>query len=426
MTHPQRQTDPAGRRRVVVTGIGVIAPNGMDTGTFWPSIRDGLSAAGPLTRFHAGDSPVRIACEVTGFDPTDYLEAKAAKRLDRSLLFAVAASVRATDDAGIDCREMDPDRIGVVEGTSVSNNETAARAEGEFAARGYRGVSLHAMINGYAGGGSGEIALKLGIRGHAITLSTGSASGNDVMGYALGMIQNDDVDVMLAGGAEAPIIPSIWGTFCQGRVMTRIVGDPKKAMRPFDKTRDGFVLGEGSAFIVMEELSHAISRGARIYCEVLAHGRACESYHPVAPHPDGIGILRAMDRALRNARLEKTDIDYVNAHATATEANDRVETAAIKKFFGPHAERLGVSGTKPVTGHLMAAAGAVETAVCALAVHHQTMPLTANLTHPDAACDLDYVRDRARPYPIRVAMNLSSGFGGKNACLLLGRFNKTS
>jgi 3-oxoacyl-[acyl-carrier-protein] synthase II len=359
---------------------------------------------------------------VRDFDPAESIDAKAARRLDRSLLFAVVASVRAAADAGIDCAAMDPDRVGVVEGTSVSNNETAARAEEEFAARGYRGVSLHAMINGYSGGGSGEIALKLGVRGHAITLSTGSASGNDVMGYALGMIKNDEVDVMIAGGAEAPIIPSIWGTFCQGKVMTRLPGDPKKAMRPFDMDRNGFTLGEGAAFLVLEEMYHALARGARIYCEVLGHGRACESYHPVAPHPDGIGILRAMDRAVRSARLEKTDIGYINAHGTATEANDRVETAAIKKFFGSHASNLGVSSTKAVTGHLMAAAGAVESAVCALAVHHQTMPPTINLTHPAPGCDLDYVRGLARPYPIEVAMNLSSGFGGKNACLLLGRF----
>jgi 3-oxoacyl-[acyl-carrier-protein] synthase II len=410
-------------RRVVVTGIGVIAPNGKDPATFWETICRGESAAGPLTRFPPGDSPVRIACEVRGFDPTEYVDAKAARRLDRSLLFAVAASLRAAQDAGIDCASMDPDRIGVAEGTSVSNNETAARAEEEFAARGYRGVSLHAMINGYAGGGSGEIALKLGVRGHAITMSTGSASGNDVMGYALGMIRNDEVDVMIAGGAEAPIIPSIWGTFCQGKVMTRAPGNPKQAMRPFDAERDGFVLGEGASFLVLEELSHALARGARIYCEVLAHGRACESYHPVAPHPDGIGILRAMDRAVRQAHIERKDVDYINVHGTATEANDRVETLAIRKFFGAHAERLGVSSTKPVTGHLMAAAGAVESAVCALAVYHQTMPPTANLTHPAADCDLDYVPGKARPYPIRVAMNLSSGFGGKNACLLLGRFD---
>jgi len=407
----------------VVTGIGVIAPNGKGAKSFWESIRDGKSAAAPLTRFPPRDSPVRIACEVANFDPTEYIEPKAAKRLDRSIQFAVCAARQASDDASLDCRAIDPDRIGVVEGTSVSNNETAARAEEEFAAHGYRGVSLHAMINGYAGGGSGEVALKLGARGHAITLSTGSASGNDVMGYALGMIQNDEVDVMIAGGAEAPIIPSIWGTFCQGKVMSRHPGDPREAMRPFDASRDGFVLGEGAAFLVLEEMSHAIGRNARIYCELLAHGRACESYHPVAPHPDGIGILRAMDRAIHRARLQKTAVDYVNAHGTATEANDRVENAAIKKFFGPHARRIALSATKPVTGHLLAASGAIEAAVCALALFHQTIPPTINLKTPAPDCDLDYVSGKARPYPMQFAMSMNSGFGGKNACLLLGRFD---
>lgn len=412
-------------RRVVVTGIGVIAPNGCTLESFWESIRDGKSAAGPLTRFASDNSPVRVACEVQDFDGARYMDPKMAKRLDRSILYGVAAADLAVADAQIDFTKVDPDRTGVVEATSVSNNETAARAEEAYAARGYRGVSLFAMINGYSGGGSGEISLKIGAKGHAITLSTGSASGNDVMGYALGMIQNDEVDVMVAGGAEAPIIPSIWGTFCQGKVMSRFAGDPRQAMRPFDRARDGFVLGEGSAFLVLEELAHALSRGARIYAEVLGHGRACEAYHPVAPHPEGIGVIRAMEKAVRQAKLQTSEIDYINAHGTATEANDFVETKAIRRLFGAEAHRLAVTSTKPVTGHLMAAAGALESAVCVLAVHHQVIPPTMNLREPAAGCDLDYVPCRPRPYPIRTAMNLSCGFGGKNACLLIGRFSST-
>jgi 3-oxoacyl-[acyl-carrier-protein] synthase II len=422
MTSSTRPAEDCDRRRVVVTGIGVIAPNGLTPETFWKSVAAGESAARPLTRFPPQDAPVRIACEIHDFDPTQYMDVKAARRLDRSLLFGVAAASEAVEDARIDCTALDADRVAVVEGTSVSTNERVAMASEAYAAKGYKGVSLFGMINGYAGGGSGEISLRIGARGHSMTMSTGSASGNDVIGYGSEMIRRDDADVVVAGGAEAPIMPTIWAAFCQGKVMTRHGGDPREAMRPFDADRDGFILGEGAAFLVLEELTHALQRGARIYCEVMAQGSACESYHPVAPHPEGAGILRAMDKAVRRARLQPADIGYVNAHGTATESNDVVETRAIRRFFGPHARRLAVSSTKPVTGHLMAAAGALESAVCALAVYHQTMPPTCNLRHPAAECDLDFVREGARRYPIRYAMNLNSGFGGKNACLLLGRF----
>ncbi len=409
------------RRRVAITGIGIIAPNGTTVDQFWQTIREGQSAAGPLTRFDATEMPVKIACEVKNFDPCDFMDKKVARRLNLSIVYGTVAAERAVADAGLDISEMDADRIGVVEASSVSNVEATVKAEDALISKGYKSISLFGLINGYVGSGSGEIALKLGAKGHAITLSTGSASGNDVMGYALQMIRHDEVDVMIVGGAEAPIIPPLWGTFCVGKVMSRQTGDPKKAMRPFDASRDGFVCGEGAAFLVFEELTHALARGAKIYAEVLGHGRACESYHPVAPHPEGVGILRAMDRAFKSAGIDATEIDYVNAHGTATDANDVVESLALRAFFGPAAQRLAVSSTKPVTGHLMAAAGALETVVCALAIKRQEIPMTLNHHQPAPGCDLDYVANRSRPYPIRAAMNLSSGFGGKNACLLLGK-----
>lgn len=414
--------DLSNQRRVVITGMGVIAPNGATLEDYWTSIRDGRSAAAPLTRFDYKDSPVKVACEIKNFDPLKYLDGKAARRLDRSLQYGVIAAELAVADAKLDVSKIDPDRVGVVEATSVSNNETAARAEEAWARRGYKGISLFAMVNGYSGGGSGEISLHVGARGHAITLSTGSASGNDVMGYALGMLQKDEVDVMIAGGAEAPIAPSIWGTFLQGRVMSRLTGEPSTLMRPFDQTRAGFLLGEGAGFVVLEELGHALSRGARIYAEVIGHGRACEAYHPVAPHPDGIGVYGAMTKALRHARADITEFDYINAHGTATEANDVVESKAIKRLFGKDAFRVAVSSTKPITGHLMAAAGAVETVTTALAIYHQVIPPTINLNTPCPNCDLDFVPHKARPYPIRAALNISIGFGGKNACLALRRY----
>lgn len=422
MNGTANQPEYSERRRVAITGIGVIAPNGRTRDTFWASVRDGKSAACPITRFPPGDTPVRIACEVKAFEPGDYMDWKLARRVDRSVQFGIAAATGAVADAGIDCAALDPDRIGVVEGTSVSNVETATRDAVTYAEKGYRGVNLYTMMNGYAGVGSGEISLQIGARGHSITLCSGSASGNDVIGYALEMIRNDDVDVVVAGGAEAPIIPGIVGTFCRGRVLSRHEGEPAEAMRPFDVERDGFVLGEGAAFLVLEALTHALARGAHIYAEVLAQARACESYHPVTPHPEGVGILRAMEKAVRRARIQPTEIDYVNAHGTATEANDSAESAALRKFFGAHAGKIGVSSTKPVTGHLLAAAGAIETAICALALDRQTMPPTINLRQRAPGCDLDYVAGTARSYPIRVAMNLNSGFGGKNACLLLRHF----
>lgn len=411
------------KRRVVITGMGVVAANGQTLDSFWASIREGKSAGSYLTRFDTTNIPSKVAAEIRDFDPGRYMDAKAARRLDRSIQYGIAASHMAAADAGIDFAKIDADRTGVVEATSLSNNEAAYDAKHSFLQKGYRAVPVSAMLNGAAGGGSGEIATELGCKGHAITLSSTSASGNDAMGYALNMIRSEDVDVMIAGGNEAPLIESVWGGFCLNKVMTRRSDDPPRAMRPFDKSRDGFLLGEGAAFLVLEELSHALTRGAKIYAELVAHGRSCEAYHPIAPHPEGIGYFRAIEKALRQARVEPSEVDYINAHGTATPANDSVETKAIKNFFGSHAYRLAVSSTKPITGHTMAAAGALETVVCALAIARGEIPMTSNLTEPAEDCDLDYVRDKSRPYPIRVALNLNSGFGGKNSCLVLRRYD---
>ncbi len=411
-------------RRVVITGVGVVAANGSDKKTFWESVRDGRSAADFMTRFDVSQIPSKVSAEVRDFKPTDYMDMKVARRLDRALQFSVAAAQLAKKDAGVDFAKMDPDRCGVAEGTSMSNNEAAHATKEAFLKRGYRAVSVSGVISGAAGAGSGEVAHELGVMGHAVTICSSSASGNDAIGYAVNMIRGEDVDVMIAGGAEAPIIESAWGGLCANRVMTRNCDDPKRAMRPFDRLRDGFVLGEGAGYVVLEELSHALSRGANIYAELVAHGRSCEAYHPLAPHPDGIGYYRAMEKALRQGGIQREQVDYINAHGTATPANDAIETKAIKRFFGEHRRRLSVSSSKPVTGHLMGGAGALETIVCALALYHEVIPMTANLTEPDPECDLDYVADRPRPYPLKVVLNLNSGFGGKNSCMVLRRFER--
>ncbi len=412
------------QRRVVITGMGVVAPSGRTLEELWTAVRKGVSGARKMTRFEPGAAPTLIAAQVADdFDAGQYMDAKIARRIARSHLYGVVAAILAQRDAGIDCAGIDPDRVGIVEATTASSNETASQADDAYMKRGYKGVGPSALVNGYSGAGSGEIAKELNVQGHAVTISSSSASGNDAIGYAYSMIKHEEVDVMVAGGSEAPIVPHVWGGLCMNRIMTRRKDTPQQAMRPFDVTRDGIILGEGGAYLILEELSHALNRGARIYAEICGHGRSCEAYHPVAPHPEGHGYFRAIQKAFRSAAMDADLVDYINAHGTATDANDVIETKAIKRFFGPQAYKLAVSSTKPVTGHLMGAAGALETVITALAIHHQEIPLTLNLTTPAPECDLDYVPGRSRPYPIRVALNLSSGFGGKNSCLVLSRYS---
>jgi 3-oxoacyl-[acyl-carrier-protein] synthase II len=408
------------QRRVVITGMGIISPNGFDVNSFWDAVRNGRSAARVLTRFPLSDSPSRLACEIDDWKPQDFMDAKVAKRSERSHQYGLAAAKCAARDAKIDLAEVDPDRVGVVEATSVSNVETAYRGRQAVDTRGYRTITPSMMLGGYVGSGSAEIANELGCKGHAITCSSSSASGSDVMAYAASMIQHEDVDVMVAGGSEAPLIDALYFGFAMSRAMTRWTGAPAEAMKPFDQQGDGFVMGECGAYVILEELTHALSRNAPIYAELLGHGRSCEAYHSMAPHPDGQGVARAMQKALRAAGLQPTDIDYINPHGTANAVNDLAETRAIKKIFGTAARRVAISSTKPITGHPLAAAGAMETIICALALSRREIPPTLNLTHPIAECDLDYVPGKMRPYPLRHAMNLNSGFGGKTSCLILG------
>ena len=411
------------RRRVVISGMGLITPCGNDLPTFWDAISKGRSGCGELTRFPQKDSPCHLAAEIPDWSPTDYLDAKSAKRFERSLQFGCAAAKLAAKDAGVSFKEIDPDRCGVVEATSLSNMEAASKAQTALHDRGSRSISPSMMISGYVGSGSAEVAHQLGLRGHAISCSSSSASGNDVMGYALGMIRSEDIDVMVAGGAEAPIVDTVYFGFAQSHAMSRWAGPPQEAVKPFDRNGDGFVMGEGSAYVVIEELTHALCRGARIYAEVLGHGRSCEAYHPMAPHPDGLGVARAMEKALRSAGIDKTAVDYINAHGTANPVNDVAETRAIKKVFGDRARYLAVSSTKPITGHSLAAVGALETVICALALHHRVIPMTLNHREPLPECDLDYVAGKIRPYPLRAALSLNSGFGGKTSCLVLGAYH---
>lgn len=419
---PEKSRFLPGQRRVVITGMGVVAANGQDLDTFWNSVRDGISGVDEVTRFDVREMPNKLAAEVKGFDPVRFMDAKAARRCDRSTQLGIAAARMAIIDSGLEMTRLDPDRVGVIEGTTVSGMESVLRGHLTYREKGIRSISPFDVVNSYCGEGSGKIALELGIRGHAITYCSGCSSGNDALGYSYQMIREDDVDVMIAGATDDTLLEPMYGGFCALRVMSKYGGPPRQAMRPFSGDRDGFVLGEGSAFLVLEELTHALERGARIYAEVLGHGRSCEAYHPTDTHPDGIGFRRAMEKALRRARLSVDEIDYINAHGTATPTNDPIETRAIKSVFGEKARRVAISSTKPVTGHTMGASGSIETVVCVLALHHQVVPPTINLHVADKQCDLDYVAHDPRPFPIRAALNLNAGFGGKNSCLVLARY----
>lgn len=405
-------------RRVVITGMGALSGVGSDLDSLWHAVVEGRSASRPLTRFAADQMPTRVAAELSTFDASTHLDPKAARRLDLSSVYGIHAASSALADAGLKIRELEPDRVGLAVGTSLGGLASTLASSDGFRARGYRGVGLAGLLNGHNGACSAEVACQLGIRGHAVTIGSGSASSNDAIGYALDAISLDRADVMLAGGAEAPLLPLVWASMCLGKVMTRRNDDPTGAMRPFDREHDGPILGEGSAFVILEELEHARHRNARIYCEVLGHGRSSEAHHALAPHPEGLGPRAAMRDALRRARRNPEQVGYVNAHGTATVANDAAESLAIEQTLG--GRRTPVSSTKPVTGHLLGAAGALETVVTALAISRQTAPMTLNFESPAAGCELDYVPGASRDARIDVALNLSCGFGGANSCLVLG------
>jgi len=410
------------QRRVVITGMGVISPSGQDLVRFWENVRGGVSAAATISRFDASKLPVKVGAEVKDFDIGRFTSAKKFGHYELTVQFGVAAATLAVRDSGVDFGKLDPDRTSVVEGTTISGAVSVINLRDSYnsSQRNYRALHPYDVVGGYCGEGSSTISLLLGIHGNAVTYCSGCASGNDAIGYAAHLIRSDDADVAVAGGSEE-MIELMHMSFCRVRAMSELGGDPARAMRPFDKSRDGFVLGEGSAFLVLEELAHAKGRGARIYAEIAGHGRSSEAYHPTDPHPEGLGYRRALEKALVQARLNPTEVDYINAHGSATPLNDPIETMSIKRVFKDHARQLAISATKPVTGHLMGASGAIETVISALAVAQQEIPPTINLDDPDEACDLDYVRGAARSYPVRVAVNLNAGFGGRYACLVLKR-----
>jgi len=407
-------------RRVVVTGLGIISPVGNDIASAWDSIVAGRSGIGPVTRFDASGFPTRIAGEVKGFDVAAYMSPKEARHFDTFIHYGIAAGSQALRDSGIEVSEANADRIGVVIGSGIGGLPLIEETHAELTSRGVRRVSPFFVPGSIINMISGQLSIMFGLRGPNYAVVSACTTGLHCIGDAARMIAHDDADVIVAGGAESTISPLGLGGFCAARALSTRNDDPQAASRPWDRDRDGFVLGEGAGVMVLEEYEHARRRGARIYAEIAGFGMSADAHHITAPDMDG--PRRCMQAALRNARVAGDQIHYINAHGTSTPLGDRNETNAIKAALGDTAARaLVVNSTKSMTGHALGGAGGIETVFTVLAVHHQISPPTINLQNPDPECDLDYCANQARPMRIDVALKNSFGFGGTNGTLVIRR-----
>ena len=407
------------RRRVVVTGIGAITPIGVTGRELWDGVRAERSAVRSLTRFDPSIFRSHMAAEVSDFVASDHLESKRAKRLDRFGHFSVVAAKQALDDAGIDLASEDRDRIGSMMGSALGGVAFAEDQLGGFLTQGLRAVEPMLALTVFGGASSCNIAIEFGVRGPNSTNAMSCASGTIAVGDAFRQIRDGYADVMISGGAEAPLSPLCYGAFALIRAMSTRNDDPGSASRPFDRDRDGFVMGEGSAVLILEERDRAIARGAQIYAEILGYGLTNDAHHMTAPLPDGSQAARSISLALQDAAITAGEIGYVNAHGSSTPLNDPTETLAIKRSLGDHAYRIPVSSTKGYYGHALGASGAIEAAICALALKHRWVPPTVNLRTPDESCDLDYVPATGRAAEFEFVLSNSFGFGGINAALVM-------
>lgn len=415
-------TETGETRRVVVTGLGIITPIGVGVDGLRAGLRAHCSGVGPITYFDASPFVTRIAAQVNDFDPSPYLEGKKLKRLDKFSQFAVAASKMAVLDADLTLEKEDRDRVGVCLGTALGGVGFAEEQYPAFMAQGPRGVNPMLALSVFNGAGSCNVAIELGITGPATANGDSCAASPIAIGRAVDLIRNDDADVMLAGGSEAPLSPLCFGAFALIRAMSQRNDDPRHASRPFDRDRDGFVMAEGATMLLLEELGHAQKRGAKIYGEVVSHAFTNDGFHMTQPRPDGAQAARCLTECMRKGRVSPTDIGYVNAHGSSTTLNDSTETGALKIALGDHAPRVPISGTKGAHGHALGATGAWEAAISLLALADDWLPPTHNLQNPDPLCDLDYIREpEGRAAHIDYALSNSFGFGGINACLLFGR-----
>ena len=413
------------KRRVVVTGMGAITPVGNDVAATWRAITAGVSGGGPITKFDASSFPVRFACEVKGFDPLTYLDRKEAKRADPFAQYAIAASVQAMADAGLeDSTRYDPDRVGVIIGSGIGGLKTFEEQHDVYRERGESKISAFFIPMFISDIAAGLVSMRFNARGPNYATISACATSAHAIGDAYRTIQYGDADLVITGGSEATVTPMAIGGFANMKALSERNDSPATASRPFDATRDGFVMGEGGGIVILESLEHAMDRGARIYAEIVGYGATGDAYHLTAPAPEGEGAQRAMRRAMQDAKLAPVDIDYINAHGTSTPANDLNETKAIKAVFGEYAKKVNVSSTKSMTGHMLGAAGAVEFIIGSLAVQDCVAPPTINYQTPDPELDLDFTPNTAKHRPIRAVLSNSFGFGGHNVTLAIKRFEE--
>ena len=410
-------------KRVVITGLGALTPVGNGNENFYNALLAGQSGIGPITHFDASEYATRIAGEVKDFDVTEFgVDKKDARRMDRSSALAIGAAVMAADDAKLALDEEDLDRCGTVVGTGIGGIDSIHDVYVTLFDKGPGRVSPFAVPMMIANMVAGRVSIRLGLRGPAITDVTACASGTNSIGDAFRIIARGDADIMFAGGTEAAISPAAVAGFAAMKAMSTRNDEPTKASRPFDKDRDGFVMGEGAGIVVLEELEHAKKRGAHIYAEVVGYGTNGDAYHITAPAPGGLQARKCMELAIKDAGIDPSEINYINAHGTSTGLNDLNETKAIKELFGDHAKDIVVNSTKSMTGHLLGAAGAIEAIVMAMAIETGKVHPTINCDNPDEGLDLDYIREGARDYKVNYALSNSFGFGGHNATLLVRRY----
>lgn len=408
-------------KRVVITGMGVVTALGQDLDTFWGNLSSGKSGVSLIENFDVSEYPTRIAAEVKDFKIEDYVDRKESRRMDRFVQFAVAGALNALKDANLNLKEdTDPERVGVSVGSGIGGLNTWEEQHRILLEKGPKRVSPFFIPMMIANMASGHISMVTGAKGPNSTAVTACATGTHSIGDSFKMIQRDDADVMICGGAEATITPIGVAGFCALRAMSTRNDEPHLASRPFDTDRDGFVMGEGSGVLILESLEHAQQRGARIYAEVIGYGMSGDAYHMTDPDPDG--AARCMVKAIKDAGIAPDEINYINAHGTSTPVGDKSETTAIKKAFGDHAYKVAVSSTKSMTGHLLGAAGGVEAVICGLTIANSLIAPTINLVNQDPECDLDYVPNHARQAKVDIAMSNSFGFGGHNATIIMKRF----
>ena len=410
------------RRRVVITGIGMITPLGNDVKSTWTSLINGIGGVGKITLFDADNFATKIAAEVKGFDPALHFEHKEVKKLDRFTQFALVSATEAMEDAGFDLDKVDHDRFGVIVGSGIGGMESLEASHSKLLENGPRKITpffIPQMISDIA---AGHISMKWNLKGPNYATVSACATSAHSIGAGLRTIQFGDADIMLCGGAEAAITPMGIGGFNAMKAISTRNDEPERASRPFDLERDGFIMGEGAGIVILEELEHALSRGAKIYAEMAGMGFTADAYHLTQPAPGGEGAVRAMRTSVMDAGFNLTDVDYINAHGTSTLYNDRNETAAIKTVFGDHAYKMKISSTKSMVGHLLGASGAVESIISTLAIENNTLPPTINYEFPDPECDLNYIPNTAIEEKINFALSNSFGFGGHNVCLGIKRY----